>query len=53
MIIKEFCPSPMQNKIKEPPKDDSIINNPLRITDEICQSMHEPIWSTYSYISLT
>ena len=53
MIFKEFCPRHMQNRIKEHPGYDSIINNPLKLINEIAQSMHEPLRATYLYLSLT
>ena len=43
----------MQTIIEEHPEYDSIINNPLKLMDEISQSMYEPIWETYPYLSLT
>ena len=46
MILKEFCPNQMQNRIKEHPKYGCIINYPLKIMDEIYQSVHDPIQAT-------
>ena len=43
MIFKEFCPSHIQNRIKEYPKYDIIINYPLKLMGAISQSMQEPI----------
>ena len=40
----------MQNIIKEHPKYDSILKDTLNLMDEISQSMHETIRSTYSYL---
>ena len=37
MIFKDFFPSQTQNRIKEHPEYDSIINNPLNIMDAIYQ----------------
>ena len=50
MIFKEFCPSQIQNRIKQNPKYDSIINSTLKLMDKIDQPIHEPIWSTYPYL---
>ena len=43
MIFMELYPSQVQNKIKYHPKEDSILNDPLKIMDKISQSMHEHI----------
>ena len=53
IIFKEFCPSQMQNRIKEHPKYDIILNNTLKIMDEIFQSIHKPILATYPYMPST
>ena len=53
MIFEELFPSHKQNRIKYHPEYEIIINDPLEITDEISQSMHEPIRETYPYMSLT
>ena len=53
MIFKNFCPSQIQNRIKQHPEYDSIINHPLKLTDAISQSKYKPIQATYPYISLT
>ena len=52
MIFKEFCPSQTNNIIKDNPGYNSVLNNPLNITDEISKSMHEPILETYPYLSI-
>ena len=46
MIFKEFCPSPMQNRIKDNPKCDIIINDKLKLMHTISQSLNKPIRST-------
>ena len=53
MKFKEFCLSQMKNIIKEHPKYDSILNNPLKLMYAIAQSIHEPIRATHPYLSLT
>ena len=53
MIFKELFPSQMQNRIKDHTKYDSIINNLLKLMDEISQAMQNPIRSTYPYLPLT
>ena len=50
MIFKEFCSSQIKSIIKEHPKYDSILKDTLNLMDEISQSMHETIRSTYSYL---
>ena len=52
MIFKEFYPSQMKNIIKENPKYEIIINNILKLMDEIAQSMHGPIIPTHPYLIL-
>ena len=53
MIFKQFFPSQILNKIKEHPKYDSVINNPLNLIDSIDRSIHEPMQATYPYLPLT
>ena len=53
MIFNEYCPSEMQNRIKEHPEHDSMNNDPLKLMDKISKSMNEPIQATYPYMSLT
>ena len=53
MISKELCPSQMQNRIKDHPWYGSNINGPLNKMNEITQSMHDPTWAIYPYLSLT
>ena len=53
MIFKELCPSQTKNRIKERPKYDSIINDPLKLMDAISQSMHDPVQATFPYLTLT
>ena len=43
----------MKNKVKQNPIYTSIINGPLILMDLIDHSMHDPIWATYTYLSLT
>ena len=52
MIFKELFPNQNQTIIKDHPKYDSILNDPLKLIDEHFQSMHKPIRLTYLYISL-
>ena len=52
-LIKELCPSQMQNRIKDHSKYYSILNNTLKLMDEISQSMHNLIRATYPYPSST
>ena len=37
VIFQEFCPSQMQNRIKEHPTYDSILGNPLKLMDTTAQ----------------
>ena len=53
VIFREYCPSHMQNIIKEHLEYDSILNDPLKLMDAIYQSIHKPIRSTYPYLPLT
>ena len=53
MIFKEFCPHQMKTKIKDNPEYESILNDTLKLMNTIIQSMHEPIQTTYTYLSLT
>ena len=53
MIFKEFCSSHMKYIIEEHHEYDININDPLKIMDEIYQSMHRNIRATYPYLSLT
>ena len=53
MIFKEFCPHQMKTKIKDNPEYESILNYTLKLMNTIIQSMHEPIQTTYTYLSLT
>ena len=50
MIFKDLCPSQTKNRIKDHPKYDSIINNHLKLMDEISESINHPIRATYPYI---
>ena len=52
MIFKEFYPSQIKNIIKDHPKYDSIINDPLKIMDATAQSTDKTIRETYPYLSL-
>ena len=52
IIFKDFCPSQMQNIIKENAEYGSILNYTMKLMDEISQSMYEPIWATYPYLPL-
>ena len=53
MIFKELCTSQMQNIIKDQLEYDTILFNPLKLMDEIDQSMQERIRTKYKYLSLT
>ena len=53
MIFEQFCPSRIQNRIKEHQKYESILKYTLKIMDVIDQSMYEPIQETYPYLLLT
>ena len=46
IIFKEFCPSQMQNRIKEHPKHGSILNDTLKLMDSISETMNKYIRST-------
>ena len=50
MIFKEFCTRQMQNRLKEHPEYDIIINNTLKLMDAIAQSIHEPVRAIYPYL---
>ena len=52
MIFKEFCTHQIQTRIKYHHKNNSIINDHLKIIYTIAKSMHYPIQETYPYISL-
>ena len=53
MIFKGSCTSQIQNGVKDHPKYEIILNDPLKLRDAIYQSMHEYIRKSYPYLSLT
>ena len=53
MIFTRFFLHYMQTRVEEHPKYDSIINDTFKLIYAISPSTHEPIRSTYPYLSLT
>ena len=53
VIFKELFPSLTQNRIKEHPEYNTIINYILKLMDTIYQPTHDNIQETDPYLSLT
>ena len=53
LIYENYCDNTMQMRIKEHPDYHSeILNNPIRLLEEIGKLMHEPIRAQFSYMSM-